>query len=421
MRFTLGLVLALALGGACAAETIHVDLPPPAVVPVLESGVRPAPVSFTRMAASLAEGQGFADVGAGYVACKGDGKILRWKSQFNRFDDPDFERIFRAEFAKAGLSVSGDRTNLFEVDTKAGDLQVGALVTDIRARICGTTLASKLSGMAVMSVDWQLYSVSAGKIVARIPSRGGVAGIKVDSIGDALVSLVQETFAENVRQLAANPQFRTIVLSPRPSSAFTTPPTETPLRVSFPAASKPIAIKDAAAGAVVVFAGSGLGSGVLISPDGYILTNHHVAGESGRVRIRWSDGSESVGEVVRVDRRRDVALIKVAAPRGRALPIRRAPAELGETVYAIGTPLESSLQNTVTKGVVSGMRLMDGESFIQSDAPITHGNSGGPLLDDKGAVVGLADLGTDPALGSTINFFIPIGDALKVLALQPAS
>lgn len=66
------------------------------------------------------------------------------------------------------------------------------------------------------------------------------------------------------------------------------------------------------------------------------------------------------------------------------------------------------------------MRTLEGESFIQSDAPITHGNSGGPLLDAKGAVVGLSDLGMDPSLGSTINFFIPIDDALKVLALRPA-
>jgi S1-C subfamily serine protease len=65
--------------------------------------------------------------------------------------------------------------------------------------------------------------------------------------------------------------------------------------------------------------------------------------------------------------------------------------------------------------------MMEGQSFIQSDTPVTHGNSGGPLLDERGAVVGLSDLGADPSLGSTINFFIPIGDALKVLALKPAA
>jgi S1-C subfamily serine protease len=190
--------------------------------------------------------------------------------------------------------------------------------------------------------------------------------------------------------------------------------------VGYFTSTKPTTIKDAATGAVLVFAGAGSGSGALVSADGYILTNHHVAGDSGKVRIRWSDGSESVGEVVRGDRRRDVALIKVATPKGRALAIRPGPVELGETVFAIGTPLDAQLQNSVTRGVVSALRTLDGQSFIQSDTPVTHGNSGGPLLDSNGAIVGLTDLGLDPSQGSTINFFLPINDALKVLALSPA-
>jgi S1-C subfamily serine protease len=420
MRFMIGFILALALVGDCAADSLDFDVPPPAVVPALEAGAQVAPVSFARMAANLAEGQGFADVRSGYVACKSSGDILRWKSERNRFTDPDFERMFRAELAKAGLNVSGDQTNLFEEDTKAADLQIGALVTDIKARLCLATIATKVDGAAIMRIDWQLYSVSAGKVVARIPTLGGVSSIKAKTPADTLVKLVQEAFAENVRQLEASPQFRQIILSPKLTRTLA-PPSSDPLKVAFPAAAKPISIKEAATGAVVVFAGAGSGSGVLISADGYILTNHHVAGDSGRVRIRWADGTESVGEVVRTDRRRDIALIKVATAKGRPLAIRSTPVELGETVYAIGTPLDSSLQNTVTKGIVSATRMMEGQSFIQSDTPVTHGNSGGPLLDERGAVVGLSDLGADPSLGSTINFFIPIGDALKVLALKPAA
>jgi serine protease Do len=173
-------------------------------------------------------------------------------------------------------------------------------------------------------------------------------------------------------------------------------------------------------GAVVIFAGDEMGSGVLISSDGYILTNQHVAKGPGHVRIRWADGGETDGEVVRSDAHRDVALIKVAAAKGRPLAIRRTPVDLGETVYAIGTPMSDAYQNTVTRGIVSATRKLDGQSFIQSDAGATHGNSGGPLVDEKGAVVGLADLTVDASNGSTINFFIPIGEALEALALKPA-
>lgn len=418
MRFAVGLVLALALAGPCAAaETIQVDVPAPATVPALEAGARAAPVSFTRMAANLADGQGFADVRRSYF-CAYTTDVLRWRSNMNQFSDPDFERIFRQEFAKAGLKVSGEQTNLFEADSKAADLQIGALVTDVKARLCATAYIG-WTASSVMDIEWQVYSVSAGHVVAKIPTRGGVQDVKNSDSGEVLVKLFQQSFAENVRQLEANPQFRQIVLGP-PLANSPTPASAGPLKVAFRTASQPITIKEASSGAVVIFAGGGMGSGVLISADGYILTNHHVAGESGRVRIRWSDGSETVGQVLSGNKRRDVALIKVDAPRGRPLAIRRAPVDLGETVFAIGTPLSDEFQNTVTRGIVSATRMLDGQTFIQSDAGMTHGNSGGPLVDEKGAVVGLADLTNDNSKGSTINFFIPINDALKVLGLTPA-
>ena len=172
-----------------------------------------------------------------------------------------------------------------------------------------------------------------------------------------------------------------------------------------------MALKEAAGGAVVILAGDEMGSGVLITADGYLLTNEHVAGPR-TVTVRWPDGGETAGEVVRGDTRRDVALMKVASAKRRPLAIRRPPVDLGETVYAIGTPRPTP-PDTLTRGVVSATRKLDGQTFIQSDVAITHGNSGGPLLDEKGAVVGLADLTVDASNGSTINFFIPIDDALR--------
>ena len=114
-----------------------------------------------------------------------------------------------------------------------------------------------------------------------------------------------------------------------------------------------------------------MGSGVLVSADGYILTNHHVAGDAGRVRVRWADGTETVGEVVRADRRRDVGLVKVAPTTMPALAIRHSEVEVGETVFAIGTPLDKSLSGTLTRGVVSARRITEGQPFIQSDVAVT--------------------------------------------------
>jgi S1-C subfamily serine protease len=165
-----------------------------------------------------------------------------------------------------------------------------------------------------------------------------------------------------------------------------------------------------------------MGSGFLVSDDGYLLTNQHVVGAATTVRIRWSDGLESTGDVVRVDKRRDVALIKSAPRAGRQpLALRRETPAVGDAVFAIGTPLDPSLQNTVTKGIVSANRILDGFAYIQSDVGVDHGNSGGPLIDDKGRVIGITVIKIAPDDGQRgLNLFIPIGDALDFLALKPA-
>jgi S1-C subfamily serine protease len=172
----------------------------------------------------------------------------------------------------------------------------------------------------------------------------------------------------------------------------------------------------------IVFAADGSGSGFLVSKDGYVLTNHHVVGGAKYVKLKWSNGEETLGEVIRSDRRRDVALVKTDA-KGRApLALRGGAPQLGDPVFAIGTPLDDKLQNTLTKGIVSANRVYEGQPFIQSDVAVTHGNSGGPLLDEKGRVLGLTVSGRAPDGAPVgLNFFIPIDDALRALALKPVA
>jgi len=172
----------------------------------------------------------------------------------------------------------------------------------------------------------------------------------------------------------------------------------------------------------IVFAADGSGSGFLVSKDGYVLTNQHVVGGAKYVKLKWANGEETLGEVVRSDRRRDVALIKADA-KGRApLALRSDAPQLGDPVFAVGTPLDDKLQNTLTKGIVSANRVYEGQPFIQSDVAVTHGNSGGPLLDEKGRVLGLTVSGRAPDGAPVgLNFFIPIDDALRALALKPTA
>ncbi|HYM48513.1 MAG TPA: Do family serine endopeptidase [Burkholderiaceae bacterium] len=160
----------------------------------------------------------------------------------------------------------------------------------------------------------------------------------------------------------------------------------------------------------------GLGSGFILSPDGYIMTNAHVVRGADDITVTTSDRREFKAKVIGADTRTDVALIKVDAT---GLPAVRMgdPNKLrvGEWVIAIGSPF--GLENTVTAGIVSAKSRDTGDflPFIQTDVAVNPGNSGGPLINMRGEVVGInSQIFTTSGAYNGISFAIPIDEANNV-------
>jgi S1-C subfamily serine protease len=177
--------------------------------------------------------------------------------------------------------------------------------------------------------------------------------------------------------------------------------------------------------------GGGLGSGVMIDAGGYILTNNHVVSAaasdpSATLRVVFADGTKTDGKIVGRDPKTDLAVVKVAVTNPTVIQLGRSSAlSVGDQVIAIGSPL--GLSSSVTSGIVSAVNRplqAAGEGgdppvtydAIQTDAAINHGNSGGALLDDTGALVGINSAILSPSdTGSIgIGFAIPIDFAKKI-------
>ncbi len=162
----------------------------------------------------------------------------------------------------------------------------------------------------------------------------------------------------------------------------------------------------------------GLGSGFIVSPDGYIVTNAHVVDGASEVTVKLTDRREFTAKVIGSDKRTDIALIKIDAKNLQALDINANPAiKRGEWVVAIGSPF--GFESSVSAGVISGVHraLPNGQMvpFIQTDVAVNPGNSGGPLLNAAGQVVGVNSQIYSRSGGYMgLSFAIPADIAAKV-------
>jgi serine protease Do len=166
----------------------------------------------------------------------------------------------------------------------------------------------------------------------------------------------------------------------------------------------------------------GLGSGVVISTDGYILTNDHVVDGADDIKVDLTDGRTVTAKLVGTDRPSDLALIKVSASDLHALTLGNSDAvQVGDVVLAVGNPL--GIGQTVTMGIISakGRSTAVGEDrnyedFLQTDAPINHGNSGGALVNTKGELVGInSQILSNSGENIGIGFAIPANMARHVV------
>ena len=415
----------------------RVEIEPVEVAPSAATfGEELATIEFDRIQFALRRGQviGVYVSHGSWTGCFSDVKDVVWGSTRQTIQDEEISDIFSDEMSAAGYEVVDNSGELF-ADTAdvrdEADYLIGARVESLHMNVCRewdgffVTYTGGIRGDAKMSVTWQVFSLLEGRVVYETKTEGYVEHEDGTPEGDYL--LIVDAFAAAAGNLAADTRFHAIlaegssVIDAASAAPVSTTPIAVPLVPSF-VGGVGGNIDPIDRAVVTVLLGDGHGSGFFITPT-LLLTNHHVAGNRDRVRVRLSDGTEAIGQVIRSDPARDVALVEFEEPLAQPLPLRLSLPARAESVYAVGSPDDTGLAGTVTRGIVSQIRTDErGIDWIQADVTVHGGNSGGPLLDEDGNVVGITSWARVDQSGETkgLNFFVPLGDALRILNVRLA-
>jgi len=333
------------------------------------------------------------------------------------------------ELKRLGYSLAGaGKSNAFDTDIAAApDFRLGGIVKEAKFEIC--SLNGTAEGWIQLKIDWALYSERLQKVVYQASAEG--LGESKDKITD----LGKRAMISSLSNFVAAPEFVQALKAGKPAEV----PAAEAASGSAAAASSAQAAADSSANLLALKGGvlapggalknqaslraavvtletpSGSGSGFYIDREGYLLTNVHVVKGAKFVKVKMQNGDKLVAQVLKLNERSDVALLKTPPVELEPLNLRATTLDVGEDVFAIGSPL-GVLTNSMTRGVLSADRTLQGRRVLQSDAAVTFGSSGGPLLDADGRVVAITQGGVEAGKG--FNFFIPIQDALRALELS---
>jgi len=301
----------------------------------------------------------------------------------------------------------------------AADYELAASVKAMALRICTSGLHDN-AGEAWVQLKWELFSPKLQRVVLSVTSEGSYEEPKK---GERMVDdFFDRVFSSALRNALADPVMAArLKMDPgAPGSDTEAPKRELlgVLREVDPQDGQDAHYNAQRSAVATLFSGTGKGSGFYVSTDGHLLTNHHVVGDDKYVKVRLPSGRELVGEVLRTDRPRDMALVKTEPVALRPIPVARKAPAVGEEVIAIGSPLGEQFAATLTRGVVSGVTTLESRRYVQSDAKLAPGNSGGPLLKKDGSVIAVVSRFVGPSAGVGVNLYVPIDDAAQALGLD---
>lgn len=291
---------------------------------------------------------------------------------------------------------------------------IGGTITQVKLNSYSSLLGEKTQDER--TIRWELFDRTAGKVIYRQTITGRAEAEGVDN-----PAATYEAIRNSFKGLMTQAEFAHFLAQP----TIATVPVKTQSGYEIAAVSgseTPLSteqiVSRAVPSIVQIRTAEGRGTGFVVDASGLILTNHHVVGAAYTVNADLYDGSTHKAQVVKRDAGLDVALLRLESDEAAlvSLPVCPVAVKVGESVVAIGNPL--ALSNSVTQGVVSGIRTRKSHGLIQTDAAVNPGNSGGPLLNRYGAVIGIVTEKIASRGIEGLGFALPIAESLDRLNVK---
>lgn len=342
-----------------------------------------------------------------------------YKGDAIREGNVDLNMIGLEELRGAGYSVLGGENLLFAQDESAkARYVIGGTVKSLYFVLHGSFWtgiqpSSPLEGG--MEVEWQVFDTAARKVRFSQSTRG------YGKSNGSIKAVEQIAFRNAFRALLAKPELsanlkKSTGVVQAESGISAAKLTLTPAVVG--TFQLPADAAKVYQGIVTLKSGLSHGTGMVISSEGHILTAAHVVSGLKTVQVQLHGGLTLEAQVERIDESKDLALVKLPGKGYTPLRLAETRPAVGSEVYAVGTPLTEELAYSLTRGVVSAFRSEQGREFLQTDTAVSPGNSGGPLLNAQGEVVGVVSTKVVFPGAEGIAFAVPSDQVRSSLNLE---
>lgn len=393
--------------------------------PKLDPGPNSAIVGFDKLIADFQQDE---VIGA-TVDETGKSTPIKWDGRV-KLGDKTFERRFYDVLDKSGVRIPKPKDpKLFSERDQRPQLPrflVGVTIEDIDVRLKQDGSKHYGEGPVVgrtrLRCKWQVLDRSTGKVVhERVAeghsrhrqSSGFVQYDKITAFEDALIQFLADTsFINLLESDPATPLISVLDTSTVAQSFTLNPVTNTPFK------NLGEMIRYADRSCVTIITDAGHGSGVIISSEGWVLSAQHVVDNTNRIEVQFSDGLRQDASILFADVEHDLVLLDISGSGYRPLPIAVVDStQLGDEVITIGTPADLALGQSVSKGILSGKRKIEEHVYIQTDLAVNPGNSGGPLLNAQGEIIGVIQSKLVGKGIEGLGFAVPIAEVTKRLGL----